>query len=140
MSQYTKYYASFSEYGTTTTFGSVGRTLEVFFLEDQRDKWVEEDVPADGEQFREPVTLRQAGAILTINDFYTVHEPDGSTWVVAREDILDPDIQLPQTLLTLASKVLPLEEQDALELDKIKDTAVAEIIAEEEAERTRQDD
>ena len=90
MTQFTKYYASYSRYGTTTTFSSVGRTLEVFFLEDQRDAWVAADEPRDGEQFREAVTLRQAGSILTIAGIYTVHEPDGTTWTVAKEDLLDP--------------------------------------------------
>lgn len=130
MEQFTKYYASYSEYGTTTTFGSVGRTLEVFFLEDQRDEWVEADEMKDDEPHREVVTLRQAGAILQVNGQYTVHEPDGTTWVFTKDDVEDPDMPLNYTLLQLASKVMPLEEQVEIELKKLKDTPIADAVAE----------
>lgn len=111
--QYNKFYASYSQYGTTTTFNSVGRTLEVFFAELQRDAWVAADRPKDGERHREAVTLRQAGAILRHCDAYTIHEPDGSTWSVCRADLPESSAGLGQTLLNLASRTISVSEQQA---------------------------
>ncbi|HHX37807.1 MAG TPA: hypothetical protein GX717_07495, partial [Clostridiaceae bacterium] len=108
------------------TFSSVGRTLEVFFLEDQRDAWIAEDEPVDGQNFREAATLRQASAILRKTNFYTVHEPDGTTWQVSEKDITDPDIQLGNTLFDLESKQLTLEEQIEIEQRKQEEREAAD--------------
>ncbi|MGI6078175.1 MAG: hypothetical protein ACOYCB_08435 [Fastidiosipilaceae bacterium] len=126
MEQFTKYYGSYSQYGTTTTFSSVGRTLEVFFLEDQRDAWIAEDQPVDGESYREAATLRQASAILRKTDFYTVHEPDGTTWQVSEKDIVDPDVELGSTLFDLESKQMTLDEQIQIEQKKQEEREAAE--------------
>lgn len=115
MSQFNKYYASYAQYGTTTTFTSVGRSLEVFFLESQRDAWVDQDEVVDGEHFREPVNLRQATAILKKCDHYTVHEPDRTQWTVTKADLHPLGLPIGRSLYDLGSRVISLEEQQELE-------------------------
>lgn len=111
--QYNKFYASYSQYGTTATFNSIGRTLEVFFVESQRDAWVAADRAKGGDRCREAVTLRQASAILRHCDAYTVHEPDGTVWAVRRSELSEAGAGLGQTLLDLASRTISVSEQQA---------------------------
>lgn len=121
MQQFVKYFASYSQYGTTTTFGSVGRTLEIFFDEEQRDAWVAEDEPVDGEEYRQEATLRQATAILRRTDRYTVHEPDGSTWQVTLAELTEPGMTLAKTLFDLESRQMSIAEQNEIEQEKLEE-------------------
>ncbi len=102
MTHEVKYFASYSRYGVSTTYNSVGRTLEVFFDRDQRNLWVKADPERLSMPKRQAINLRQACTILSKSSSYTVHERDGSAYVIQACDVVQQS--LADSLLTLKSR------------------------------------